>query len=193
MTIRAFIAMAIPLDVSNHLGDIAAKMAYQDKSNAVRWVDQSNYHITLAFLGEQSMHTLEQLADELDEAIKQPSFTVSIKHLSPFPQGKPKLIAALLEPNQALLNVHKQVSSALYAAQITPQKRRFAPHITLGRYRHRATGTASVNTLALNKINRIALNTVILYASTLTPNGAYYDELYHLPLDDDALDSQELA
>lgn len=54
MTIRSFIALPVSKDIANELGDLAAKMSYQDKSNAIKWVNQENYHITLAFLGEQS-------------------------------------------------------------------------------------------------------------------------------------------
>ena len=71
MSIRSFIALAIPREMANALGDAAAKMAYQDKSNAVRWVDQANYHITLAFLGEQEEQTLETLAEKTQ--LRQPS------------------------------------------------------------------------------------------------------------------------
>ena len=67
MAIRSFIALSVPDALANSLGDCAAQMAYQDKSNAVRWVDQANFHITLAFLGEQSEQDLYTLADQLDQ------------------------------------------------------------------------------------------------------------------------------
>ena len=52
MPIRSFIALPIPVEMANTLGDLSAQMAYQDKSNAVRWVDQENYHLRIAFLGD---------------------------------------------------------------------------------------------------------------------------------------------
>jgi len=77
MTIRSFIALPIPIDTINEMGDLAAKMSYQDKSGAVRWVDQENYHITLAFLGEQEQDDLEVLAEKLDECLTKPEFRIS--------------------------------------------------------------------------------------------------------------------
>ena len=71
MTIRSFIALPIPQDAANELGDLAAKMSYQDKSNAVRWQDQENYHVTLAFLGEQEEEDLERLVESLDQQVRQ--------------------------------------------------------------------------------------------------------------------------
>ena len=88
MSIRSFIALAIPREMANALGDAAAKMAYQDKSNAVRWVDQANYHVTLAFLGEQEEQTLERLAESLDEQLPQSSLPLQVSHFSPFPESR---------------------------------------------------------------------------------------------------------
>ena len=87
MTIRSFIALPIPIDTVNEMGDLAAKMSYQDKSSAVRWVDQENYHITLAFLGDQEQDDLERLAEKLDENIIQTEFQLNFTHPCPFPES----------------------------------------------------------------------------------------------------------
>ena len=74
MTIRSFIALNVPEEATNQLGDLAAKMSYQDKSRAIRWVDQENYHVTLAFLGDQTQQDLENLAERLDQSLLQTEF-----------------------------------------------------------------------------------------------------------------------
>lgn len=182
MSIRSFIAIPVPDQIANVLGDVAAQMAYQDKSNAVRWVDQANYHITLAFLDQQNEHDLEYLAEQLDEYLTQSSFTISISHLSPFPESRPKLIAAILNKNSELLELQQQVISALLASPIRPDKRRFSPHITLGRYRHSKNNFAGV----IPKVADLSATAddVTLFESVLTPNGAEYEAMYRFPLDD---------
>jgi len=182
MSLRSFIGIPLPQDATNELGDIAAKMAYQDKSNAVKWVDQANYHITLAFLGEQSMQDLESLADQLDYSLQQVSFQASVKHLSPFPEGKPKLIGAMIDRNDSLRELHQQVMSAVNASVIEIDKRRFIPHITLGRYRH--TRNSFSGAIPMNVACEFILDDVVLYESNLTPSGAEYETVFRFPLDD---------
>ncbi|MBX2848250.1 MAG: RNA 2',3'-cyclic phosphodiesterase [Acidiferrobacterales bacterium] len=181
MTIRSFIALSLPQDTANQLGDLAAKMSYQDKSGALRWVDQENYHITLAFLGEQHQQDLETLAEHLDQTILQTEFTCSIERISPFPETKPKLMAALLERNEDLLAVQRQVVSAVNVCGMRMDKRKFIPHVTLARYRHSRNEFAGVVPTQVDC--SIYMNEVILYESVLTSSGAEYEPIYRFPLD----------
>lgn len=186
MTIRSFIALPIPQAVANQLGDLSARMAYQDKSNAVRWVDQERYHITLAFLGDQHIGDLENMAAYLDETLGQSSPEVSVRRLSPFPESRPKLIAAMIEPNDTLTTLNRQVVSAVLGSGLRMDKRRFIPHITLGRYRHSKnlfSGAIPMN-IAIDMI----LDEVVLYESVLTTNGAEYEAIYRFPLDEFSFD-----
>jgi 2'-5' RNA ligase len=192
MTIRSFIAIPIPQAMADALGDVAAQMSYQDKSNAVRWVDQGNYHLTLAFLGDQAMQDVELLAQSLDELLSEGSLTLNIRRLSPFPEGKPKLIAAMVERNDALRELHRQVVASMNASPIEVDKRRFIPHITLGRFRHSRNPFAG----GIPPISEISgeVDEVTLFESTLTTSGAEYEALFRFPLDQDGyeLDSFEV-
>jgi len=181
MTIRSFIALPIPIDTINEMGDLAAKMSYQDKSGAVRWVDQENYHITLAFLGEQEQDDLEVLAEKLDECLTEPEFRLAFTHPCPFPETRPKLIATMVDRNEEINNVYRQVMSAIKSVDMQIDKRKFIPHVTLGRYRH------SKNTYAGNIPLNVSFDTVIdevvLYESVLTSSGSEYEPIYRFPLD----------
>ncbi len=181
MTIRSFIALPIPQDAANELGDLAAKMSYQDKSNAVRWQDQENYHVTLAFLGEQEEEDLERLVESLDQQVRQEEFLASVSHLSPFPESKPKLLAAIVDKTDSCLALQQQVLAAVRAAGLVADKKRFIPHITLGRLRH--TRNRYVGTIpALNGLEFFAQE-LVLYESILSASGASYEPLVRFPLD----------
>lgn len=182
MAIRSFIALSIPETMANTLGDCAAQMAYQDKSNAVRWVDQANYHITLAFLGDQSEQVLDQLAEDLDRHVHRGSVDISISRLSPFPESRPKLIAAMVAPCDELESLQKQAMNAVFASSIRLEKRRFVPHITLGRYRHSRNHFAGVIPMNIDARDEVA--ELALYESVLTPNGAEYEALFRVPLNE---------
>jgi len=165
MTIRSFIALPIPVDTVNELGDLAAKLSYQDKSSAIRWVDQENYHITLAFLDDQELGDLEALAEKLDENIIEPEFRLGLSHPCPFPETKPKLIASMVNKSEEIEAIHRQVMSAVKSVNMSVDKRKFIPHVTLGRYRH------SKNTYAgkipLNVSFDTIIDEVVLYESIL--------------------------
>lgn len=182
MSIRSFIAIPIHNEVANALGDCAAQMAYQDKSNAVRWVDQGNYHITLAFLGDQDEADLEQLAERLDEQLPHIGFDFRLSHLSPFPESRPKLIAAMVEKNDALIDLHRQVLSAVSNSGMNIEKRKFTPHITLGRYRHTRNQFAGAISTHLDLSGNVA--EVSVFESTLTTHGAEYEPLFRFPFDE---------
>jgi 2'-5' RNA ligase len=181
MTIRTFIALPILSDTANQLGDVAAKMSYQDKSGALRWVDQENYHVTLAFLGEQDEADLETLAEQLDYHIGQIEFEIVLSHVSPFPETRPKLIAAMLERSEELNSLYKEVMRAVKSTSVLVDKRKFIPHVTLGRYRHSRNNY--VGNIPLNASFESVVNEVVLYQSTLTASGAEYEPIYRFPLD----------
>ena len=164
------------------MGDLAAKMSYQDKSGAVRWVDQENYHITLAFLGEQEESNLERLAEQLDQHITQSEFVATLSRLSPFPETKPKLMAAMLKKNAGLSALHQQVLSAIKSLDLMFDKRKFIPHVTLGRYRH--SRNVYAGTIPMNALFDTLIDEVVLYESVLTTSGAEYEPICRFPLDE---------
>lgn len=182
MTIRSFIALPLPKETVNELGDIAAKMSYQDKSGAVRWVDQENYHITLAFLGEQEESDLERLAEQLDRHLTQSEFAATLSRLSPFPETRPKLVAAMLKKTDDVKTLHQQVISAINSVDIIYDKRKFIPHVTLGRYRH--SKNVYAGTIPMNVSFDTVIDEVVLYESVLTSSGAEYEPVCRFPLDE---------
>ena len=186
MSVRSFVALSIPDEMANALGDCSAQMAYQDKSNSVRWVDQPNYHVTLAFLDLQSEQSLEALAERIDQQVHLAPIELEIHHLSPFPGKRPKLIAALIKQNMELETLHKQVMNCVHACGIRIEKRRFQPHITLGRLRHSRNPYAGV--IPTNLDLQAESNELAIYESILTTHGAEYQALYSFPLDDFYLD-----
>lgn len=182
MTIRSFIALPITHETANELGDVSAKMSYQDKSSAVRWVDQENYHITLAFLGDQQQTDLELLAEQLDYSIQQHQFLLGLSHPQPFPETRPKLLAAMADKNQDIVSLHQQVSSAIKLSDLTIDRRKFIPHVTLGRYRHSKNSYAGK--IPMNLSFETLVEEVVLYESVLTTAGAEYEPIYRFPLDE---------
>lgn len=178
---RCFIALSLSEEARDAIGDVAAQMTYQDKSNAVRWVDQENYHVTLAFMGELNLEEVDRLADELDSSLSSFGAETVVSGLSPFPESKPKLIAAMLNPTSSLVDIHHQTLSAINAAGLSFEKRKFIPHITLGRLRH--SRNLYSGTIPLLFSIPIEFAEVVLYESHLGASGAQYDPVFRYPLE----------
>ena len=186
MTIRSFIALSIPSETANELGDLAGKLSYQDKSNAVRWVDQASYHITLAFLGEQEQDDLELLAQKLDENLTQEEFRLRLTHPTPFPDSKPRLIATMADQNDEINAVYRQISSAIKSLGMTFDKRKFIPHVTLGWNNRKGTYAGKI---PLNVSFETVIDEVVLYKSVSTSTGSEYEPIYRFPLDEVPFDA----
>jgi len=87
----------------------------------------------------------------------------------------------MVDRNEEINNVYRQVMSAIKSVDMPIDKRKFIPHVTLGRYRH------SKNTYAGNIPLNVSFDTVIdevvLYESVLTSSGSEYEPIYRFPLD----------
>lgn len=182
MSIRSFVALVLPNSLATAVGDDIARLSVQDKESSVRWVDEDNLHVTLAFLGNCEQSRLDALDWSLEEIANSCSVVeLKIETLSLFPYGKrPKLLAAILRPCEALLELQHRVAKAAKDSGIYIEKRRFVPHITLGRLRghsRREVGLPSAST----GLSDIA-PAMSLFESTLTPDGAIYDELFRYDL-----------
>ena len=178
---RTFIALPLSKSTTDTLGDLAAQLSYQDKSNAIRWLDQRNFHITLAFLGDLYDEELERLVDSLDSHIQQMSFDITLSHLSPFPEARPKLVAAMVTPNDDLLCLHKQVMSAVQASQISIDRKKFKPHITLGRFRHSKASYLAATPKTVELVETV--EEVSIFESVLFADGARHEAVFRYPLD----------
>ena len=105
-TIRAFVGLRIPENLSAQMHDVSAAVASQDRGQ-MSWVAEDNYHVTLLFLGEQTERWLEDLAELMDADIDLPVQKMQVSNIMPFPERSPKLLAAMLEPTEALSRLYK--------------------------------------------------------------------------------------
>ena len=60
-------------------------------------------------------------------------------------------------------------------------KRKFIPHVTLGRYRH--TRNQFAGNIPMNVSYEAFIDEVVLFESILTNTGAEYEPIYRFPLD----------
>ena len=181
MKIRSFISLDLPLSLRHELSGHAKLIAGQDKRQKIRWLPPENYHLTLVFLGEVESAILSSLQFELEQKLEAAeSVPLTISAITPFPFSRPRIAAVLVEHTAELLRLQSDVANCVRKYGITPERRRFVPHVTLGRLKPHAGKTVDF------KVRNILLSgiadSVTLFQSELTPDGAIHTALAEIPL-----------
>ena len=181
MKIRTFIALEFPPSFKHELFRQAQLLAGQDKRQHIRWLPPENYHLTLAFLGDVDSVSLSGLQFTLERKLESmKAVPCKIPTITPFPFSRPKIAAALVECTVELLQLQTDVANCARNWRISSERRRFVPHVTLGRLKPYAG--KSVDLQAHNILLAGIADTVTLFQSELTPNGAIHTALVEIPL-----------
>ena len=181
MKIRSFISLDLPLSLRHELSGHARLIAGQDKRQKIRWLHPENYHLTLVFLGDvesAKISTLEITLERKLETTKAVLLTISA--ITPFPFSRPRIAAALFEHTTEMLRLQSDVTNCVRKCGITLERHRFVPHVTLGRLKTSAGKTVDfkVRNILLSGIS----DSVTLFQSELTPDGAIHSALVEIPL-----------
>jgi len=150
----------------------------------VRWVPDDQMHLTLKFLGETTDDQVVPISRALDElAAGTPAFTLRARGMGCFPpHGTPRVIwVGIEDPDAALNELHQRVETALAELGFPPERRRFRPHLTLGRVKRDPQKAVfpAVDGVAEFDGGDFAADRLILYASQLHRSGAEHTPLHH--------------
>ncbi|ASK33919.1 RNA 2',3'-cyclic phosphodiesterase [Alcanivorax sp. N3-2A] len=108
----------------------------------VRPVPLADYHLTLAFLGDQNETGAKHLWPDLQAAVAPLTpFTLTLASVMAFPDHGGPIWAARALAEAPLLALHRAVRGVLDHAGVPAGQHDFAPHVTLGRGRAPLTAT----------------------------------------------------
>ena len=147
-----------------------------------RWVPRANRHVTLAFLGATSPRLVEWVHRVLGEAAAagRPTRT-SLAGLGAFPDARRARVlwAGLDDPAGALVALAGTVAEAL-VPEFAPEKRPFAPHLTLARL----DPPAAVEGLEAVEVESdpFPVDRIVLYRSHLRRPAPVYEPVGTFPL-----------
>jgi 2'-5' RNA ligase len=188
--IRAFIAIDLPPDVQDCLEQVSANLKEQVGEKSVRWVSVPNIHLTLKFLGDVSENNLDVLKEIIRaEAALQKPMEFSVGRLGAFPKMvRPRVIWVGVEAPQELVSLQRGIEVRTAKVGYPKDKRKFSPHLTLGRVSRNATpgevreigevlSASKVGFLGVARVPEIHL-----FRSDLKPTGAVYSKLFSAPL-----------
>ena len=172
--IRAFLALPIPEPLEHRLSLL------QDAMQDGTPVPVENFHLTLAFLGEQAESTLDDL-DVLLAAAALPMPVLRLTSLAAFGGRNPRALIALFAPDPRLMALQSRVARLALDAGIPLQHRRFTPHVTLIRFAQdevtppQLAGAIAAAGLITSEAHAVAQ--MHLMRSRLLASGAAYDPL----------------
>jgi 2'-5' RNA ligase len=175
---RLFVAIRPPVDVRERL------LAAMGGVSGARWQSEDQLHLTLRFIGEVDRHTARDV-DAALSGVHHPRFELALAGVGTFERrGEPVTIWAGVSPPDPVKALHNKVDQALSRAGLEPERRAYAPHITLARL---PRGSGTVHGLlaggGLLSSPPFAVAEFSLFESRLTPDGPVYTRLARYALD----------
>lgn len=184
-TVRTFVAVPISAEVAAALDRIQRKLK-RAGPDSVRWVDPAGVHLTIHFLGDVLTDRIAPIKEALGVVARNvPPFEFRVAHLGAFPNAnRPRVVWVGVEDTTSWLALlHQAVNEALAKLGFQPEQRAFSPHLTLGRVRRsaragevRALGEVIAHT-DIGILGTVTVETLILFQSTLSRQGAVYEPL----------------
>lgn len=186
MTIRSFLAFPVSSVLKEQLKPILNDL--QATQADVKWVKLENIHLTLKFLGDVKTGDLEGISSVLRERCR--SFHPISSYLcgiGAFPDMRhPQIVwAALDDPDKEIQTMVGVLEGDLEKFKIAKESRPFKPHLTLGRVRSSARLKdlwEALQQITIADKTQERLERIILYKSTLTPQGPIYEVLEEFEL-----------
>lgn len=177
---RIFIAISTPP------GDSLLKMVTSLKTSLagenIKWADEKNMHLTLAFLGDTEEKRIKSLIKGLAGICSDfDRFSIVLSSAGVFKNYRdPRVIWAGINQSERLESLNKKIINYLGESGFVVEDRPFRPHITLGRIKK--LNDVNVLESLLNNyknsvFNEINVGEIILYESILLPAGPLYKVL----------------
>ena len=127
---RLFIAINFNSETRSQL--LALRDELESRSKHGKFSAAENIHLTLAFLGECDVKQTAAATDAMNTISYEP-FPICIDHIGRFKREGGDIWWAGIQANKLLINLQRELTNKLVDAGFVPDKRKYSPHITLGR------------------------------------------------------------
>ena len=176
---RLFVALELPEALKE------AIVGLQTGLRDARWLGTDALHLTLAFIGEVDGSAGRRIEEALSR-VEAPPVEVELHGLGHFPlRGPPRVLWTGAAPAEALGALAAAVRRALARAGYPPERRKFAPHVTIARFRRPPPAPALQDYLGAYSLFRTPaapVDSFRLLSSILRPSGARYTLEADFPL-----------
>lgn len=185
--LRTFLAVEIDPSVRQQAAELIQRLRLA--VDGVSWVAPQNLHITLKFLGDVAAARIPQVSETVRQAVATTApFVFESRGLGAFPRiERPNnLWIGCGEGAQTLIALAERLDLALSKLGFARESRPMVPHLTLGRLRRGGKPPDNLVRLLREHAEFLAgwtrVQHVVLFSSQLTPTGASYTPLDHVPL-----------
>jgi len=182
--IRAFLALEIPPALKRSLEEEERRL--RSLLPRASWVRPDGLHLTLKFLGDSESEVLAALADELRGAVAgRGTVRVTLHGSGFFPSPRRPRVAWLGGQAEGALEVVEVVENVALRHGFARDGRSWALHLTLARLREPWPAPAVEAFLHWGESFTLApfeCPELVLFQSTLRPDGAVYTALGRLAL-----------
>lgn len=167
---RLFVALDLPQEVKTRLAAMCGGIP------GVRWVPPENYHLTLRFIGEVPGYMAEE-ADLALANIRAKPFELRLSGLGTFEKaGRVQSLHVVAERTPGLAHLQSKIETALQRAGLPPERKKFAPHVTIARSDgsslHKLAGFVQAHNLF--RTEPVMVEHFVLFSSRLGKEQAVY-------------------
>ena len=132
--IRTFVSVSVPKEIVNIQSML--KSTVEPKGVKVRWVMNGKMHLTLKFLGNTTLGSIDNLNEALFNAVKSAKvINLSISGTGAFPvKGRPNVLWLGIKGDiDELKQLTVNINNSLEPLGFITEKRDFLPHVTIAR------------------------------------------------------------
>ena len=189
--IRTFIAIKLDESIKDGLTKLQERLKGEMPQGSVRWVRPEGIHLTLKFLGDVPASQIGKITEALEKSCQGfAPFSLSCAGLGCFPNlRRPHVVwVGIQEETGNLAQLQKAIEENVAPLGYPTEKRKFSPHLTLGRVQRRVSpgdrrrlgelvGASQIGTLG-----QMEVHSINLIRSDLRPSGAVYTRLAEVEL-----------
>jgi 2'-5' RNA ligase len=199
--IRSFLASEIGEDLRRDVARLQLQLKHQLSDDAVRrsrilWVQPSNIHLTLKFLGNTDEESIESLRDAISRCTaSHQALHIPFERLGVFPHlHQPRVLWMgpseqweQGEDSTRLSALHRAVEECCRSFGFAPEDRPLSPHLTLARIKDgkRQVGEALKGGGVIERpiaLGALPMDGIVLMKSELRAGGAQYTKVWEVML-----------
>ena len=184
--IRSFVAIELSDHLKQELREPQALLKSKGITDEVRWVKPEGLHLTLKFLGNVPADKVKEIVVAITQArLGVEPFNLTFGGLGCFPTARrPNVIWVGVEgETESLARLQANIENRLSVLGYPPEKRKYTPHLTLGRVARHVKGSdrrrlgGVIQTQDIGLLGEMKVRKVSLMRSDLSPAGAKHARL----------------
>jgi len=176
-TIRTFIAIEIPEPVKSRIARLQEQLRRIEAK--VSWTKPANVHLTLKFLGYVEASRIASVSEAVARAANGIApFELEVGGAGCFPSSRNPRVLSIGLPAlpEALRQLYSRLETELACEGFLKEKRRFSPHLTIGRLRTSQNASTLAEALQATGFDHETFEAreIIVMRSDLKPTGSIY-------------------